>query len=84
MEDKKDQVISFDEEDITNIENLFTNTRFAQVKDKALLRESLDDEVALLSKMLAIEKHRDDLLKEKVRLEKEIKKLKSSGGKTNK
>ena len=68
---EKKEPISFNQEDITNIENLFTNTRFAQVKDKALLRESLDDEEAFISKMLAIEKERNDLLKKVAKLEKD-------------
>jgi len=76
-------VISLNQEDITNIGNLYTNTRIAQVRDRNLLKESLEDEDAFLKKILAIEKERNDLLKENSKFKEEIAELKENVSKAS-
>lgn len=73
---KPKEIISLNEDDFTDIENLFTNTLSSNIKsllvnvqDRVKLRkllaylvELLDDEDNLIKKIKSIEKERNDLL----------------------
>lgn len=72
---KKLEIVSFNEEDYTNIRNLFTNTRLGVVRDRDQLIELLDDEDNFIEKMDTIQNKRDSLLAENKELLSKIKKL---------
>jgi len=67
-------------EDEINIKNLFTNNIVSQAQDRKQVQELLLDEVKLLIKIKSIQTERDNLLVEKKKLLKDIKKLETNVG----
>ena len=80
----EEEKISLNSQDELNIRNLFTNSLIAHVQDRSQLRELLDDEQDLIDKISSIQNERDSLILEKIEFLKNIKKLKSNVGKSNK
>ena len=88
---------SFNEEDFTDIKNLFTNTIGNNIKnlivitqDRSKLKEGLDylnelldDEEELVDKINSVQNERDSLLIKEIEYLKKIKKLEKDVSKTN-